>query len=84
MSSLDMIFSLETRAFFNSRNWEEKLYNLQNTIEEAALLLYNQNPKLANEFLTSYSNSKAIEALEMTKNMIKRLHTLIAHYNGPL
>jgi dipeptidase len=66
------------------RNWEEKLYNLQNKIEEVALLLYKQNPKLANDFLTSYSNSKAIEAFEMTKNMIKRLHTIIAHYNGPL
>ena len=66
------------------RSWEEKIYHLQNTIEEVALLLHNQNPNLAIDFLTSFSNSKAIEAFEMAKEMIRRLHTIIAHYNGPI
>ena len=66
------------------RKWEDKLYELQPVVEKAALALYEEDPKLAVEFLTSYSNSKALEALEMAKEMTVRLHTIIAHYNAPL
>jgi dipeptidase len=66
------------------RKWEDKLYELQPVVEKAALALYKDDPKLAVEFLTSYSNSKALEALEMAREMTVRLHTIIAHYNAPL
>jgi dipeptidase len=66
------------------RKWEDKLYELQPVVEKAALALYKEDPKLAVEFLTSYSNSKALEALEMAREMTVRLHTIIAHYNAPL
>jgi dipeptidase len=64
--------------------WEDKLYLLQPIVERAASDLYDENPELAIEFLTSYSYSKALEALEMAKEMTMRLHTIIAHYNAPL
>ena len=66
------------------REWEETLYKLQPVIEKVAIELYEQDPELAIEFLTTYSNSKASEALEMAEKMINRLHTIISHYNAPL
>jgi dipeptidase len=66
------------------REWEDTLYKLQPVVEKVALDLYEENPDLVVEFLTSYSNSKAMEALEMAKEMTVRLHTIIAHYNAPL
>lgn len=66
------------------RHWEEDLFNLQAEVEKTALELYKKNPNSAIEYITTYSNAKAIEALDMAKKMISRLHTIIAHYNAPL
>jgi dipeptidase len=66
------------------RHWEEGLFNLQDEVEKTALELYRKNPNSATEFITTYSNAKAIEALDMARRMISRLHTIIAHYNAPL
>ena len=66
------------------RKWEETLYELQPSIEKVALKLYKKEPKLAADFLTSYSNARGEEALEIAKSMITRLHTIIAHYNSPI
>jgi hypothetical protein len=66
------------------REWEETLYKLQPIIEKVSLELYEHDPDLAIEFLTTYSCSKGVEAFEMDKKMINRLHTIISHYNAPL
>lgn len=66
------------------RAWEDELYRIQPFIEKVALELDKNDPKLAKEFLTFYSNSKALEALKITKNMITRLYTIISHYNGSI
>ncbi len=66
------------------RKWEENLFKLQPAIEKVAVDLYNQDPELAVDFLTTYSCMKASEALEMVEKMIRRLHTIISHYNAPL
>lgn len=66
------------------RQWEGENYELQPGVEKAAVELYNQNPELARDFLTTYSNGKATEALELAKRMTAELHTIIAHYNAPL
>jgi dipeptidase len=66
------------------REWEDTNFQLQGAIEKTALELYNQNPKLAKEFITTYTCAKAQEALEMAKEMQKKLHTIISHYNAPL
>lgn len=66
------------------RAWEEKLYRMQPIVEKAALELYAEDPGLACEYLTGYTNSRALEALDMAREMTRKLHTIIAHYNAPL
>jgi dipeptidase len=66
------------------REWEEELYALQPVIEKAASELFQKNPGMAEEYITSYSNMKATEALEIAKSMTTKLHTIIAHCNTPL
>jgi len=66
------------------RQWEDVLFKLQPAIEKVAVELYEQNPALAVEFLTTYSCAKASEALEMAEKMIRRLFTITSHYNAPL
>jgi dipeptidase len=66
------------------REWEENLFETQHLVDKIALEIYQKDPKLGIEFITNYSNAKAIEALEMAKEMTKKLHTIIAHYNAPL
>jgi dipeptidase len=66
------------------REWEEKLYKLQPSIEKVALELHDKDPELAAEFLTTYSCAMANEALDMAKDMIPRVHTILAHYCAPL
>ena len=66
------------------REWEDKLYAMQPAVELAALELYEKDPSLASDFLTNYSCGRAEEALMMAKEMVTRLHTIIAHYNAPL
>jgi hypothetical protein len=64
--------------------WEETNFRLQNAVERTALELYEDDPELAVDFLTSYSCAKATEALEMAKRMTAKLHTIISHFNAPL
>jgi dipeptidase len=66
------------------RNWEEELFRLQPSIEKVALDLFQKNPRMAEEYITNFSNMKATEALEIAKSIITRLHTIIAHCNSPL
>jgi dipeptidase len=66
------------------RKWQEELYALQPSIEKTALDLFQKNPSMAEEYVTSYSNMKATEALEIAISMITKLHTIIAHCNTPL
>lgn len=61
--------------------WEDKLFKIQPTIEKTALELYEKDPELAVDFLTSYSNAKGTEAHEMAKAMIHKLLTIIAKHN---
>lgn len=66
------------------RQWEEELYRMQPLIEKTALDLLQKDPSIALNYLTSYSNMKAAEALEIARSMISKLHTIIAHCNTPL
>lgn len=66
------------------REWEAGNYRLQPAVEKVALELFQENPDLARDFLTTYSCSKASEALEMAKDLTVKLHTIISHYNAPL
>jgi dipeptidase len=66
------------------REWEETNFRLQPAVERTALDLYEDDPELTVEFLTSYSCAKATEALDMAKRMTVRLHTIISHFNAPL
>jgi dipeptidase len=66
------------------RKWEAENYKLQPSIEKIALELYQKNPELAKDFVTTYSCAKANEALEIAEELIARLHTIISHYNAPL
>ncbi|MHA1286508.1 MAG: C69 family dipeptidase, partial [Candidatus Thorarchaeota archaeon] len=66
------------------RKWEETNYKLQEAVEKTALELYETDPELAIEFITTYSNAKATEALEIAKKMTVKLHSIISHYNSPL
>ena len=65
------------------REWENQLYQIQPILEETAIKLYAKNPSLATNFITNYSYSRAIEALDMTKELTKKLHKTIARYIGP-
>jgi dipeptidase len=64
--------------------WEDRLYAMQPSVEGAALELYEKDKDLAIEYLTSYSNAKGLEALNMGKEMIKKLLTIIARNNSGL
>ena len=66
------------------REWEERNFRLQRAVEKVALELHEEDPDLAVDFLTTYSCSKAVEALEMAKEMTVKLHSIISHYNAPL
>jgi dipeptidase len=59
--------------------WEAKLFEEQTEIDKKALELYEKNPKKARKFLTEYSQSKMIEAVNMYRNLQK---TLITKYTN--
>jgi len=66
------------------RRWEKLNYRIQSAVEKIAVELYKEEPELAKSFLTTYSCAKANEALEIAKELIHKLHTIISHYNAPL
>jgi dipeptidase len=59
-------------------NWEDRLYALQPSLEKVVLDLYKADNNLAIGFLTDYSCSKAMEALDIAKKMIPKIITKIA------
>jgi dipeptidase len=64
--------------------WEGILFEMQPSVEQAALELYEKDPKLAMDYLTSYSNAKGSEALQIAQDMIPKLLTRIASKNTGL
>jgi dipeptidase len=48
---------------------EDKFAQYQPAIEQAAKQLYNQNPELAKQFLTEYSNMQATETVDAWRNL---------------
>jgi hypothetical protein len=64
--------------------WEDELFTLQTIIEKMALEPFEKNLSHAQEYLTGYSNWRATEAIEISRSMIRKLHTIIAHCNTPL
>ncbi|MFH1943320.1 MAG: C69 family dipeptidase, partial [bacterium] len=59
--------------------FESNLFEEQAEIDQKALDLYKKNPRKANEFLTQYTQSKMIEAVNMYKELRK---TLITKYSN--
>ena len=57
------------------KKYEEKEYAMQSAIEETALKLYKEDKDLCRKFLTVYSATQAMEAVEMAKKMNKKLMT---------
>jgi dipeptidase len=66
------------------REWEERNFRLQPHVEKVALELFEENPELAVDLLTTYSCANASEALDMAREMMVKLHSIISHYNAPL
>jgi dipeptidase len=63
--------------------FDERLFKMQNCVEDAAARLYQQDPALAVEYLTAYSNGAALEALEVGQKMLHQLYTRMALVNNP-
>lgn len=57
---------------------EDEQFNKQAEIEKIALELYKSDPKLAKEFLTSYSTDRALKAEKAARELF---YTLIAKYS---
>lgn len=52
--------------------FQEKLFQMQPAVEQAALQLYEVDPELAREFLTSYTSGKMLEAEELYWELVDR------------
>lgn len=59
--------------------FEEKIFNNQNSIEEEALKLYKKNPKLAQEYLTKYSNGLM---QDVTNMFVELRNQIISNYTN--
>lgn len=57
------------------KDYETKEYAMQSVIEEAALKLLKKDKTLGRKFLTMYSCTLALNAIEIAKKMIKELRT---------
>ncbi len=55
---------------------EEEQFAMQAAVEEVALKLWEEDPELARSFLTQYSNARAIQALEMAREMLNHMKTI--------
>jgi len=64
-------------------DFDQRSFDQQQVIEEAALKLYERNPALAKEMLTTYSNGLAHEGIEAGRDMLKKIYTRIALVNNP-
>jgi dipeptidase len=63
--------------------FDERAFKAQNSVEETAIKLYQQDPAMGIEYLTTYSNGIALEALEVGKNMLGQIYTRLALVNNP-
>jgi len=50
--------------------YEKTAFALQNSVEDAALALYEEDPDLAKEYLTLYSFAQSEKAIEIAKDLI--------------
>ena len=64
--------------------FDERQFKMQPKIEKAAFDIYKDSPKDAIEFLTTYSNSLAEEALTIGKDIQIDIFTTLAKHNTPL
>jgi dipeptidase len=64
-------------------SFDQHSFNLQPSVEKTALSLYEDNPEKAAEYLTTYSNGVALEALEIGKDMLAKIFTRFALVNNP-
>ncbi len=63
--------------------YDRRLYSQQASVEETALKLYQEDPARAVEFLTTYSNGVAHDALEVGNAMLGKIFTRLALVNNP-
>jgi len=56
--------------------FEKEQFAMQDAIEETALRLLEKDPELGKAFLNSYTNARAIQALEMAKEMLNHMKTV--------
>ena len=49
--------------------FENEIFDNQKVVEDKALVLYNKNPKDAQDYLTSYSNALMVDVTEMFLNL---------------
>lgn len=63
--------------------FDQKAFDKQSFIEEAAMKIFKDDPAGAVEFLTDYSNGIALEGLEVGNEMMKKIYTNIALANNP-
>lgn len=63
--------------------FDRRHYEVQEKIEKIALEIYQKDPHKAAEFLTSYSNGIALEALEIGEKMLGEIFTRLALVNNP-
>jgi len=56
--------------------FEKNQFKLQSYVEKVALSLYEKDEELAKQFLTDYTFSRALLALEKAKALNKKLKTM--------
>ncbi len=57
---------------------EGRLFSLQNSVEKTALELYKNDKETARDFLTLYTNGLSLKALQMAKELKKKIKTHLA------
>ena len=63
--------------------FDQRSFANQPAVEAAALKLYADAPNQAADYLTTYSNGLALEALSVGQNMLGQIFTRIALVNNP-
>jgi dipeptidase len=65
------------------KDFDDRLFTMQPCVEETAVNLYRHDPAQAVEYLTTYSNGVALQALETGQTMLGQLFTRLALVNNP-
>ena len=63
--------------------FDERSFTAQAAVEETALRLHAQSAAEAAEYLTTYANGLAVEALQVGRDMLGKIFTRIALVNNP-